>query len=66
MTEKKKTTVATIKVKQTGSPIRRDAKQRLYLKSLGLGRINRIRELQDTPAVRGLITKLQHMVKVVE
>jgi len=66
MAGKKKDTVGTIKVMQTGSPIRRDAKQRLYLKSLGLGRINRVRELQDTPAVRGLITKLLHMVKVVE
>lgn len=66
MAGKKKETVATIKIMQTGSPIRRDGKQRLYLKSLGLGKINRVRELQDTPAVRGLITKLQHMVKVVE
>lgn len=64
--KKKKAEVATIKVKQIGSPIRRDGKQRLYLKSLGLGKINRIRELQDTPAVRGLITRLQHMVTVVE
>ncbi|MBW8308133.1 MAG: 50S ribosomal protein L30 [Candidatus Paracaedibacteraceae bacterium] len=66
MAGKKKEAVDTIKVKQIGSPIRRDSIQRLYLKSLGLGKINRVRELQDTPAVRGLITRLQHMVTVVE
>lgn len=66
MAGKKKEVVATIKIKQTGSPIRRESVQRLYLKSLGLGKINRVRELQDTPAVRGLITRLQHMVTIVE
>lgn len=56
----------TIVVRQVGSPLRRDARQTLYLKSLGLGKMNRTRELLDTPAVRGLITKVSHMVKVVE
>lgn len=56
----------TILVRQVGSPLRRDARQSLYLKSLGLGKMNRTRELVDTPAVRGLITKVSHMVKVVE
>lgn len=56
----------TIIVRQVGSPLRRDARQRLYLKSLGLGKMNRTRELLDTPAVRGLITKVSHMVLVVE
>lgn len=58
--------VAQLVVKQIGSPIRRDSKQRLYLKSLGLGKINRTRVLQDTPAVRGLIVKLSHMVVIVQ
>lgn len=57
---------AEIKVRQTGSPIRRDKRQRLYLKSLGLGKIGRTRVLQDTPAVRGLIVKLSHMVEIVQ
>lgn len=65
MTSKKSKTNPMLVVKQTGSPIRRDSRQRLYLKSLGLGKINRTRELQDTPAVRGLITKLAHMVEIV-
>lgn len=62
----KKATEKFITVKQFGSPIRRDSRQRLYLKSLGLGKINRQKELKDTPAVRGLLSKLQHMVSVVE
>ncbi|WP_032112419.1 50S ribosomal protein L30 [Candidatus Paracaedibacter symbiosus] len=65
MTNKEKTK-ATIVVRQVGSPLRRDARQSLYLKSLGLGKMNRTKELLDTPAVRGLITKVSHMVEVVE
>jgi large subunit ribosomal protein L30 len=56
----------TIMVTQTGSPIRRDAKQRATLCGLGLNKIGRTRELEDTPAVRGMITKVKHMVKVEE
>lgn len=62
---KKKNALSTIVVKQVGSPIRRDSRQKLYLKSLGLDKVNRCRELQDTPAVRGLLDKLRHMVVVV-
>ena len=58
--------MATIKVKQTGSPIRRTQDQRATLVGLGLGKMNRISELQDTPEVRGMIRKVQHMVQVVE
>lgn len=61
----KKDTEKRIKVKQFASPIRRDSRQKMYLKSLGLGKINREKELIDSPAVRGLLTKLQHMVSVV-
>ena len=66
MAAKAKEKSKTITVKQIGSPIRRDGRQTLYLKSLGLGRINKQRELLDTPALRGLITNLSHMVVVVE
>ena len=55
----------TLKVRQTGSPIRRPKDQHATLKGLGLGKIGRIRELEDTPAVRGMIRKVQHMVEVV-
>lgn len=59
MSEKK-----TLKVRQTGSPIRRPEDQRATLVGLGLGKIGRVRELEDTPAVRGMIRKVSHMVEV--
>jgi large subunit ribosomal protein L30 len=58
--------MATIKVTQTGSPIRREPSQRQTLIGLGLNKMHRTRELEDTPAVRGMIRKVQHMVKVTE
>lgn len=60
MAEKKMLTV-----RQTGSPIRRPQDQRATLTGLGLGKIGRERTLEDTPSVRGMIRKVQHMVKVV-
>ncbi|HBJ94542.1 MULTISPECIES: 50S ribosomal protein L30 [Ponticaulis] len=56
----------TITVRQTGSPIRRKNDQRATLVGLGLNKIGRERELEDTPAVRGMIAKVQHMVEIVE
>ncbi|NJR77391.1 50S ribosomal protein L30 [Sphingomonas corticis] len=58
--------MATIKVKQTGSPIRRTKDQRATLVGLGLNKMHRVSELQDTPEVRGMIRKVQHMVEVQE
>lgn len=54
----------TVKVTQTGSPIRRTKDQRATLIGLGLNKMNRTRELQDTPEVRGMIQKVRHLVKV--
>lgn len=54
----------TLKVTQIGSPIRREADQRATLIGLGLNKMHRTRELEDTPAVRGMIRKVSHMVKV--
>ncbi len=65
MANKKAKTKDAITVQQIGSPIRRDSKQKLHLKGLGLGKINAVRELEDTPEVRGLIRKVRHMVQVV-
>ncbi|MEL6978264.1 MAG: 50S ribosomal protein L30 [Pseudomonadota bacterium] len=62
MAESKKTIV----IKQTGSPIRRPADQRATLVGLGLNKMHRVRELEDTPAVRGMIRKVRHMVEIVE
>jgi len=62
---KKKISSTTVKVQQVRSPIRREAKQKLHLKALGLGKMNATRELVDTPEVQGLIRKVRHMVHVV-
>jgi large subunit ribosomal protein L30 len=57
--------MATITVRQTGSPIRRTKDQRATLRGLGLDRIGRVATLEDTPSVRGMIAKVAHMVEVV-
>ena len=54
-----------ITVQQIGSPIRRDTVQRATLIGLGLNKMNKQRELIDTPEVRGMINKLPHLVRVV-
>ncbi|SFJ76640.1 MULTISPECIES: 50S ribosomal protein L30 [unclassified Caulobacter] len=56
----------TVKVRQTGSPIRRNAIQRATLAGLGLNKLGRESELEDTPAVRGMIRKVQHLLEIVE
>ena len=56
----------TIVVKQTGSPIRRPAKQRRTLIGLGLNKMHKTRELEDTPSVRGMVNKISHMVQIIE
>ena len=54
----------TIKVTQIGSPIRREKSQRETLVGLGLNKMHKTRELEDTPAVRGMISKVHHLVRV--
>jgi len=56
----------TVTVVQTGSPIGRQSDQEATLKGLGLNKRHRRRTLDDTPAVRGMIRKVQHLVRVVE
>ena len=56
----------TVRIKQIGSPIRRPAVQKQMLIGLGLGKMNRVVELEDTPEVRGAIAKLPHMVAVID
>ena len=56
----------TLSVVQTGSPIGRRRDQEETLKGLGLNKRHRRRVLEDTPAVRGMIRKVQHLVAVVE
>jgi large subunit ribosomal protein L30 len=56
----------TVTVEQTGSPIRRPKEQRATLVGLGLNKIRRRSTLPDTPAVRGMIAKVSHLVRVVD
>jgi large subunit ribosomal protein L30 len=58
--------MAKIKIKQIGSPIRRPAHQEKILVGLGLGKMHKVVEVEDTPEVRGAIRKLPHMVAVVD
>jgi len=59
-------TKKTVTVTQTGSPIGRPKDQRATLQGLGLNKMNRTRELEDTPAVRGMINKVAHLIRVEE
>ena len=54
-----------IKIEQVGSPQRRHHDQRATLIGLGLNKIGRVRDIADTPATRGMIRKVQHLVRVV-
>ena len=56
----------TILIKQVGSPIRRPSDQRATLIGLGLNKMNKTRELKDTPEIRGMINKIKHLVEVIE
>lgn len=62
MADKKKT----LTVEQIGSPLRRPDIQRKTLIGLGLNKMHRRRTLEDTPAVRGMINKVSHLVRIVE
>jgi large subunit ribosomal protein L30 len=53
-------------VVQVGSPIGRRADQEATLKGLGLNKRHRRRVLEDTPAIRGMIDKVKHLVRVEE
>jgi large subunit ribosomal protein L30 len=54
----------TLRVTQIGSPIRRPKDQRQTLIGLGLNKMHKTRELEDTPSVRGMIDKVKHLVRV--
>ncbi|HCN32164.1 MAG TPA: 50S ribosomal protein L30 [Rhodobiaceae bacterium] len=56
----------TVTVEQTGSPIGRPEDQRVTLVGLGLNKMHRRKTLEDTPAVRGMIAKVAHLVRIVE
>ena len=56
----------TIVVQQIGSPIRRPENQRQTLIGLGLNKMHKTRELEDTKSVRGMVNKIPHLVKIIE
>ena len=56
----------TIVVKQGASAARRPAVQTATLKGLGLNKMHRTRELEDTPSVRGMVRKIPHLVQIIE
>ena len=66
MAKKQEAAGNTVTVTQTGSPIRREKDQRATLIGLGLNKMHKTRELQDSPEVRGMIRKVAHMVSVAE
>jgi len=56
--------MAKIKVKQIHSTIDRPKKQKLIIEALGLGKISKVRQHNDTPQIRGMIDKVKHLVEV--
>ncbi|MCZ2328137.1 50S ribosomal protein L30 [Bartonella sp. F02] len=56
----------TITIEQIGSPIKSSQVQRATLKGLGLNKIHRRRTLKDTLCVRGMVAKIQHIVRIVD
>ncbi len=55
-----------IKIKKTGSLIRQPQNQIRIVKGLGLRKTNSVREIEDTPSVRGMLSKVAHLVKIVD
>ena len=55
-----------IKIKKTGSLIRQPQNQIRIVKGLGLRKTNSVREIEDTPSVRGMLSKVPHLVKVLD
>ena len=66
MAQDSKTTGKTIVIEQIGSPIRRPSHQRETLIGLGLNKMRRRRVVADNPAIRGMIAKVSHLVRIVE
>jgi large subunit ribosomal protein L30 len=58
--------MAKIKIKQVKSAIKRPKNQKLTLQALGLTKMNRVVEKEDTPQIMGMIRKVQHLIKIVE
>jgi large subunit ribosomal protein L30 len=66
MATKKKAAGGKLKLRRIGSPIRREGDQRATLLGLGLKRSQQVVELEDTPAVQGMVRKVRHLIEIVE
>ncbi|MBD3367062.1 MAG: 50S ribosomal protein L30 [Candidatus Eisenbacteria bacterium] len=55
-----------LRIKQTGSAIRRDGRQKKTIRALGLRKLHQVVEVDDTPQIRGMIAKVSHLVEVEE
>jgi large subunit ribosomal protein L30 len=66
MAEKKKATGNKIKIQYYRSGIGFNVNQKLVVKGLGFSKLNSIREVEDTPAIRGMVAKVSHLVRIVE
>lgn len=66
MATTKKAAGGKIKIRRVGSPIRREGAQRATLLGLGLKRAQQVVELENTPAVQGMVRKVRHLIEVVE
>lgn len=58
--------MAKVKITQVRSVIKRPKRQKLTIKALGLGKINRSVEVENTPQIAGMINKVSHLVTVTE
>jgi len=65
-TRKKKAAASTVRIEYYRSAIGLDSKQKSIVRGLGFRRLNSVRELVDTPAIRGMIAKIPHLVRVVD
>ena len=57
--------MAKIRIKQISSTVDRPRNQKLIIEALGLGKINKVKEHNDTPQIRGMINKIKHLVHVI-
>ena len=58
--------MAKIKIKQVRSAINRTARQKATIKALGFSKLNQVVEHEETPQIRGMINKVQHLIEVVD
>ena len=65
-TRKKKAAIATIKIQYYRSAIGFDVQQKRTVKGLGFGKLHAVREVIDTPSLRGMIAKVPHLVRILE